>query len=91
MKKILLLLLMSVVVYMGYGMLQMEAATGWQEAQVVVRSGDTVWSIADHYATPGEDVRAVVYRIYKINKLENNKPIIPGQNLLVPLKPVAEL
>ncbi|MGY1745649.1 LysM peptidoglycan-binding domain-containing protein [Blastococcus sp. SYSU D00695] len=53
------------------------------ESDVVVRPGDTVWSIAAEVAGPGEDVRAVVDAIEELNDLEG-AVVVPGQVLAVP-------
>jgi nucleoid-associated protein YgaU len=52
------------------------------ESSVVVRSGDTLWSIASLVAE-GADVRTVVDRIQELNGLEGTE-IQPGQTLLLP-------
>jgi hypothetical protein len=51
-------------------------------SQVVVRPGQTLWSIAVR-AEPGGDPRVVVQRIVEINAL-SGQVIIPGQRLWVP-------
>jgi len=52
------------------------------ESSVVVRSGDTLWSIASSVAE-GADVRTVVDRIQELNGLEGTE-LQPGQLLLLP-------
>lgn len=52
---------------------------------VVVRSGDTLWTIASRWAEEGEDVRTMVYRIQRVNDMEGNK-LQPGQKILVPAR-----
>ena len=53
---------------------------------VYVKPGDTVWQIASKYATPKDDVREVIYEIRRINKLDNNAHVYPGQALKVPVR-----
>ncbi|WP_425060955.1 Cell division suppressor protein YneA [Sporomusa carbonis] len=53
---------------------------------VYVKPGDTVWQIAAKYATDKDDVREIVFEIRKINKLDNNARVHPGQALRVPVK-----
>jgi hypothetical protein len=48
----------------------------------VVRSGDTLWSIARR-ADPTVDPRVVIDQIRRINTL-TDAPIVPGQRLAVP-------
>src|SRR3954454_2218852 len=50
---------------------------------VVVQSGDTLWSIADTVAGPGDDVRAVVDEIQRVNGLRT-ADLVPGQVLQLP-------
>lgn len=52
---------------------------------VYVKSGDSVWHIAEKYTTDGKDIREVIYEIRKINKLDNNASVYPGQTLKVPV------
>ena len=49
----------------------------------VVRSGDTLWSIADRVA-PGQDPRPVVDAIASANEVGPGL-IVPGQTLVIPL------
>ena len=53
---------------------------------VYVKSGDTVWQIAGKYATPKDDVREIVFEIKRLNKLDNNAHVYPGQLLKIPVK-----
>ena len=53
---------------------------------VYVKPGDTVWQIAAKYTTGKDDVREVIYEIRKINKLDNNASVYPGQVLKVPVR-----
>ncbi|WP_448616074.1 LysM peptidoglycan-binding domain-containing protein [Modestobacter sp. URMC 112] len=52
------------------------------DSSVVVRSGDTLWSIAGDVA-PEEDRRAVVDAIVEVNDLDG-VGIVPGQLLQLP-------
>lgn len=38
-----------------------------------------VWQIAAKYTTGKNDVREVIYEIRKMNKLDNNANVYPGQ------------
>jgi nucleoid-associated protein YgaU len=49
---------------------------------VVVRPGDTLWSIAASLEGSG-DVRAVVDEIQELNRLDD-PVLVPGQTLLLP-------
>lgn len=52
------------------------------DSSVVVRPGDTLWSIA-RSVSGSEDVRAVVDRIQQLNHL-GGAPLRPGQVLQLP-------
>ncbi len=51
--------------------------------KVVVHEQDTLWSIARQYGPADADVRHVVYRIKRVNRLDGSL-IRPGDVLLVP-------
>ncbi len=71
----------------GYAFAQHSSAADSQPTPTyVVQPGDTLWSIAKAHGSPQHDIRAIVYRIQKLNDLES--PIIrPGQCLLLPVAP----
>ncbi|MEV7973083.1 LysM peptidoglycan-binding domain-containing protein [Cellulomonas sp. NPDC089187] len=48
-----------------------------------VQSGDTLWSIAQGVAQPGEDVRDVVIQLQRLNDL-NSGSLVAGQVLMLP-------
>lgn len=48
-----------------------------------VQSGDTLWGIAEQVAEPGEDVRAVIHDMRRLNGLASSSLSI-GQTLLLP-------
>ncbi|MBC7765769.1 MAG: LysM peptidoglycan-binding domain-containing protein [Hyphomonadaceae bacterium] len=51
--------------------------------RVEIRSGDTLWSIAQTYNETGKDVRRLVHEIMQANQLDS--PIIhAGQTLKIP-------
>jgi LysM repeat protein len=49
----------------------------------VVKSGDTVWSIARGQASPSADLRPLVDRLIQLNRLRG-ATIMPGQQLVLP-------
>lgn len=61
------------------------AASFVEEETILVRSGDTVWHMAEPIAKRnGRDTRDVVRDIYCINNLSSSG-IHPGQKLRIPL------
>jgi hypothetical protein len=52
--------------------------------KVVVRQGDTVWSIVAHRAKAGTDVSEAAYEVASVNHLAASKQLHPGQVLLIP-------
>jgi hypothetical protein len=51
---------------------------------VSVQQGDTIWSIASSYAEEG-NIRELIYNIYKINNIQKDRPIYPGDVIRIPL------
>jgi LysM repeat protein len=51
----------------------------------VVTNGETLWSIAARHTAPGDDVRAVVFDIKRINDLDDSMIRI-GDRLVVPVE-----
>lgn len=88
MKKIILIVLTILLGASSYGVLHMEAAVpaAYHKEIVRVYKGDTLWSIASKRTRDGEDVREVLDRIVKANKLDLTRHIQPGQKLIVPTK-----
>lgn len=50
--------------------------------RMLVRPGDTLWSVATRVA-PGSDPRVVVERLERLNRL-SSPALVPGEQLLVP-------
>ena len=55
-----------------------------------VRSGDSLWAIADDYTPEGRDVRNTIEAIKRLNDIEGSV-IHPGQLLEVPVAATANL
>ena len=60
------------------------AAAPQRYATVVVRSGDTLWSIASSHTTSAGDVQDTIDRITEVNHL-SGASIQPGERLRVPM------
>ena len=59
------------------------AATPRHYATVIVRPGDTLWSIASAHTAASNDVQETIDRITEVNHLSGSA-IAPGQRLRVP-------
>lgn len=81
--RLLVVMYISLAMYIGYGAF-FEEEPRYQDAEVFVASGETLWDIAGRYRQPGEDIRDVVYRIRDKNGLSSGY-IYPGQGLLIPV------
>jgi len=51
---------------------------------VTVKTGDTLWTIAERTATENLDVRHVIYAMKDLNNLESGAALKPGTKLIVP-------
>jgi hypothetical protein len=51
--------------------------------EIVIGSGDTLWSIANEHSKPGESVRAYINKIKELNHLDSSM-IKQGQAILLP-------
>lgn len=60
------------------------AATPRHYATVVVRPGDTLWSIASAHTASSDDVQETIDQISDVNHL-SNAGITPGQHLRIPM------
>lgn len=49
----------------------------------MVRSGDTLWSLATDLTPAGGDVRRTVFELRRLNGLEDSR-LLPGQRLRIP-------
>ena len=52
--------------------------------EVIVTSGDTLWTIASEYKPAGKDIRKFIHEISEINRIENAS-IFCGQTLTIPI------
>jgi len=55
---------------------------GYELTNYIVRSGDTLWSIAEKYAPEEMDIREYIYFIEEDNSIEN-KSIYPEMELKI--------
>jgi nucleoid-associated protein YgaU len=52
---------------------------------VKVQQGDTLWDYARKYGNPDVYILKRVDEIAQINKLEPSRPLVPGQELIIPV------
>ena len=57
-----------------------------KNVHVTVYRGDTIWELGKHFAADNEDVRLVVERIYKANKIDANFILKPGEKIIIPVR-----
>ena len=84
MKSILYAIAFACAIYAGASDL-FAATPVYRDYSVTVAQGDTLWDIACRHAEGKEDVRLVMERIAKANKLDVGH-IYPGQVIKVPLR-----
>lgn len=54
--------------------------------EVVVRQGDTLWSLAQKHGPQHRDIRETIDRIRRLNGLESRASIRPGERLTIPTR-----
>ncbi len=84
-KSRLLILIVTLVLIAVPIMVKAQATQESQYTTVVVHSGDTLWAIASEYTNNNKDIRETIYNIKKVNNMDGGM-IVPGQELLVPVK-----
>lgn len=52
---------------------------------IKVQSGDTLWDYANKYGDPNEYILKRVHKIAEINKMKPGTPLMPGQEVKVPV------
>ncbi|MFQ5517928.1 MAG: LysM peptidoglycan-binding domain-containing protein, partial [Acidimicrobiia bacterium] len=83
-RRLLVLLVAAVAIFVLLIASNVEAGAGPGAVGLVrVYTGDTLWDIAGTITPAGEDIRATVYQIKKMNGLDGAR-IIPGMVLRVP-------
>lgn len=86
MKKFLLAFLLGAMLSGGFTYMTVSASPEIYEKQVItVHTGDTLWDIAAEWSGKDEDVREVILRIQKENKLAGSNLSV-GQQLVIPVR-----
>ena len=86
MKKFLLAFVLGAMLSGSFTYMTVSASPEIYEKQVVtVHTGDTLWDIAADWGGKDEDIREVIMRIQKENKLTGSD-ILVGQRLVIPVR-----
>ena len=86
MKKFLLAFVLGAMLSGSFTYMTVSASPEIYEKQVVtVHTGDTLWDIAADWSGKDEDIREVIMRIQKENKLTGSD-ILVGQRLVIPVR-----
>ena len=86
MKKFLLAFILGAMLSGGFTYMTVSASSEVYEKQIVtVHTGDTLWDIAADWSGKDEDIREVIMRIQKENKLKGSNLAV-GQQLVIPVR-----
>ena len=86
MKRFLIAFLLGALMSGGFTYMTVSASTEIYEKQVItVHTGDTLWDIAADWSGRDEDIREVILRIQKENKLTGSNLAV-GQQLVIPVR-----
>ena len=86
MKRFLIAFLLGALMSGGFTYMTVSASPEIYEKQVItVHTGDTLWDIAADWSGKDEDIREVILRIQKENKLSGSNLAV-GQQLVIPVR-----
>ena len=86
MKRFLIAFLLGALMSGGFTYMTVSASPEIYEKQVItVHTGDTLWDIAADWSGKDEDIREVILRIQKENKLKGSNLAV-GQRLVIPVR-----
>ena len=86
MKKFLLAFILGAMLSGGFTYMTVSASPEIYEKQVItVHTGDTLWDIAAEWSGKDEDIREVIMRIQKENRLSGSHLAV-GQQLVIPVR-----
>ena len=86
MKRFLIAFLLGALMSGGFTYMTVSASPDIYEKQVItVHTGDTLWDIAADWSGRDEDIREVILRIQKENKLSGSDLAV-GQRLVIPVR-----
>ena len=86
MKKFLLAFVLGAILSGSFTYMTVSASPDIYEKQIItVHTGDTLWDIASDWSSKDEDIREVILRIQKENKLTGSNLAV-GQQLVIPVR-----
>ena len=86
MKKFLLAFVLGAILSGSFTYMTVSASPDIYEKQIItVHTGDTLWDIASDWSSKDEDIREVIMRIQKENKLTGSNLSV-GQQLVIPVR-----
>ena len=86
MKRFLIAFLLGALMSGGFTYMTVSASPEIYEKQVItVHTGDTLWDIAADWSGRDEDIRELILRIQKENKLSGSDLAV-GQRLVIPVR-----
>ena len=86
MKKFLLAFVLGAILSGSFTYMTVSASPDIYEKQIItVHTGDTLWDIASDWSSKDEDIREVIMRIQKENKLTGSNLAV-GQQLVIPVR-----
>lgn len=74
-------IIIIIIVLMFFNSVKSETIS-YNNTKIIVNKGDNLWNISIKYKDPQEDIRSYVYKIKKLNNI--NDIIQPGDVLLLP-------
>ena len=81
---VLVILFVTTCANFALGLSTADSATIVEYLEVQVKSGDTLWSIADTYMDDNSDIRRSVYELCQINDI-NASQLQAGMTIMVPI------
>lgn len=83
--KIGVMLIFTLIITFGINYFSTSANTlnNTQYIKITVKSGDSLWLLADKYGNNKIDLRKLIYQIKQVNDIEDT--IYPGQELKIPV------
>lgn len=79
-----MLLIIITAVGTAIGSYNAESLTKTSYFEIKIKTGDTLWNLAQEFGPDNKDTREIIYKICKLNDITPEE-IYPGQTLLIPI------